>query len=109
MTDLSEFPITKRWPAQHPDRIQLYSLNTPNGVKVSISLEELDLPYEPHLVDFSKADQKTAVENLPVRVPPTSKALHFELKGYCPVTLFDGNQRYVFIVFITSFNLNKVT
>ena len=36
MTDLSSFPITKKWPAQHPDRLQLYSLNTPNGVKASI-------------------------------------------------------------------------
>lgn len=54
MTDLSAFPITRRWPAQHPDRLQLYSLNTPNGVKVSILLEELGLPYEPHLVDITK-------------------------------------------------------
>ena len=53
MTDLSAFPITARWPAQHPDRIQLYSLNTPNGVKVSIMLEETGLPYEPHLVDIT--------------------------------------------------------
>ncbi|PZQ53472.1 MAG: glutathione S-transferase [Phenylobacterium zucineum] len=59
MTDLSSFPITQRWPAQHPDRLQLYSLPTPNGVKVSIMLEEIGLPYEPHLVDFSKDDQKT--------------------------------------------------
>ena len=56
---LSAFPITSRWPAQHPDRLQLYSLNTPNGVKVSIMLEEIELPYEPHLVDFGKDDQKT--------------------------------------------------
>jgi GST-like protein len=54
MTDLSAFPITKRWPAQHPDRIQLYSLPTPNGVKVSIALEELGLPHEPHLIDIGK-------------------------------------------------------
>jgi GST-like protein len=54
MTDLSAFPITGRWPAQHPDRLQLYSLNTPNGVKVSIMLEEIGLPYEPHLVDITK-------------------------------------------------------
>jgi GST-like protein len=60
MPDLSAFPITKRWPAQHPDRLQLYSLPTPNGVKVSIMLEETGLPYEPHLVDFNKDDQKTA-------------------------------------------------
>jgi GSH-dependent disulfide-bond oxidoreductase len=60
MTDLSTFPITKRWPARHPDRLQLYSLPTPNGVKVSIMLEEIGLPYEVHLVDFNKDDQKTA-------------------------------------------------
>jgi len=54
MADLSAFPITKRWPASHPDRIQLYSLPTPNGVKVSIALEELELPYEPHLIDIGK-------------------------------------------------------
>jgi GST-like protein len=57
MTDLSAFPITKKWPAQHPDRIQLYSLPTPNGVKVSIMLEETGLPYEPHLVSFQTHDQ----------------------------------------------------
>ena len=59
MSALSAFPITKRWPAQHPDRLQLYSLPTPNGVKVSIMLEEIGLPYEVHLVDFNKDDQKT--------------------------------------------------
>jgi GSH-dependent disulfide-bond oxidoreductase len=59
MPDLSAFAITKRWPAQHPDRLQLYSLPTPNGVKVSIMLEEIGLPYEVHLVDFGKDDQKT--------------------------------------------------
>lgn len=52
--DLSSFPITKRWPAQHPDRLQLYSYPTPNGVKVSIALEEIGLPYEAHLVDITK-------------------------------------------------------
>jgi GSH-dependent disulfide-bond oxidoreductase len=57
--DLSAFPITQRWPAQHPDRIQLYSLPTPNGVKVSIMLEETGLPYEPHLVSFDTQDQLT--------------------------------------------------
>ena len=54
---LKDFPVTKKWPPQHPDRIQLYSLPTPNGVKVSIALEELELPYEPHLVSFEKNDQ----------------------------------------------------
>ena len=59
MSDLSAFPITKRWPARHPDRLQLYSLPTPNGVKISIALEETGLPYEAHLVDFDTNDQMT--------------------------------------------------
>src|SRR5688572_33128300 len=57
MTTLADFPITKKWPPRHPDRIQLYSLPTPNGVKVSIALEETGLPYEPHLVSFDSNDQ----------------------------------------------------
>ena len=59
MSDLDAFPITKRFPPQHPDRLQLYSLPTPNGVKVSIMLEEIGLPYEVHRIDFAKGDQKT--------------------------------------------------
>jgi len=59
MNDLSAFPITRKWPARHPDRIQLYSLPTPNGVKVSILLEETGLPYEVHKVDFGSNDQMT--------------------------------------------------
>ena len=57
MTDLSAFPITRKWPAQDPGRLQLYSLPTPNGVKVSVMLEETGLPYEPHLVSFESNDQ----------------------------------------------------
>ena len=60
MTDLSVFPVTKKWPARHPEWLQLYSLPTPNGVKVSIMLEETGLPYEPHLVDFDSHDQGSA-------------------------------------------------
>lgn len=59
LTDLSDFPITRRWPARHPQRLQLYTLGTPNGVKVSIALEELGLPYEAHRVDFGAQDQLT--------------------------------------------------
>ncbi|MHA6129632.1 glutathione binding-like protein [Pseudomonas fluorescens group sp. PF-1] len=57
MTDLSAFPITQKWPARYPEWIQLYSLPTPNGVKVSIMLEEIGLPYEPHRVGFDTNDQ----------------------------------------------------
>jgi GST-like protein len=59
MSDLSAFPITARWPAQHPDRLQLYSLPTPNGVKVSIMLEEIGLPYEPHTVNIGQNETFT--------------------------------------------------
>jgi GST-like protein len=57
MTDLARFASTQKWPAQHPERLQLYSLPTPNGVKVSILLEEIGLPYEAHLVSFETQDQ----------------------------------------------------
>jgi GST-like protein len=57
VTDLSAFPITRKWPARHPEHLQLYSLPTPNGVKVSIMLEEIGLPYEPHLVSFDRGEQ----------------------------------------------------
>lgn len=59
MTDLSAFPITRRWPATHPDRIQLYSLPTPNGVKASIMLEETGLPYEPHTINIGQNETWT--------------------------------------------------
>lgn len=60
---ITAFPITARWPARYPDRIQIYSLPTPNGVlngvKVSIMLQETGLPYEAHLVYSAKDDQKS--------------------------------------------------
>jgi GST-like protein len=59
VADLSTFPITRKWPAKYPDRIQLYSLTTPNGVKASIMLEETGLPYEAHLVRFESGDQRS--------------------------------------------------
>ncbi len=59
MTTLSDFPITTRWPAADPTILQLYSLPTPNGVKVSIMLEEVGLPYEPHLIDIMKNETWT--------------------------------------------------
>src|SRR6185503_9524306 len=70
MADLSQFPITRRWPATRPDAIQLYSLPTPNGVKASIMLEETGLPYEPHLIDILKGEN-----NLPefVTLNPNAK------------------------------------
>ena len=59
MNTLNDFPITRKWPAKHPEWLQLYSLPTPNGVKVSILLEEIGLPYEAHWVSFDTNDQLT--------------------------------------------------
>lgn len=60
MSDLSGFPITKRWPPQRPEVLQLYSIPSPNGVKVSIMLEETGLPYEAHRIDIGKGESRTA-------------------------------------------------
>ena len=57
MNDITSFAVTRKWAPRHPERLQLYSLPTPNGVKVSIMLEETGLPYEPHRVDFDKKEQ----------------------------------------------------
>jgi GST-like protein len=57
MTALADFPITRRWAPRNADAIQLYSLPTPNGVKVSIMLEECGLPYDAHLISFDTNDQ----------------------------------------------------
>ena len=59
MTTIADHPISKRWPARHPERIQLYSFPTPNGVKVAIALEEMGLPYEAHLVGLGDEDVKS--------------------------------------------------
>jgi GST-like protein len=97
MTHLSDFPITKKWPAAHPERIQLYSLPTPNGVKVSIMLEECGLPYEPHLVSFEKNDQ-TSPEFLSLN--PNNKIpaiLDPQGPGGRPLALFESGAILVYL------------
>ncbi len=59
MLDEIQFPIMTKWSPQFPERIQLYSFPTPNGVKVSIALEEIGLPYEAHKVTLADADVKS--------------------------------------------------
>lgn len=49
--------VHQRWPARHPERLQLYSMNTPNGIKVALALEEMRLPYEAHTVNILEGDQ----------------------------------------------------
>ena len=97
MTDLSAFPITKKWPAKAPDRLQLYSLNTPNGVKASIALEETGLPYEPHLVRFDQNDQTSAAflslnpnNKIPAIIDPNGP-------GGKPLALFESGAILVYL------------
>lgn len=97
MTDLSAFPITQRWTPQHPDRIQLYSLPTPNGVKVSIMLEETGLPYEPHLVDFGTDDQHSPAF---LSLNPNGKIpaiLDPDGPGGAPIGLFESGAILIYL------------
>ncbi len=97
MADLSAFPITRRWPARNPDVLQLYSLNTPNGVKVSIMLEETGLPYEAHLVDIMK-DQSWTPEFLSLN--PNGKIpaiLDPDGPGGKPLALFESGAILVYL------------
>ncbi len=97
MTTLNDFPITRKWPAQHPDRIQLYSLPTPNGVKVSIMLEETGLPYEAHTVSFEKNDQ-TSPEFLSLN--PNNKIpaiLDPDGPGGNPLALFESGAILIYL------------
>ena len=97
LSALSAFPITKKWPALHPERIQLYSLPTPNGVKVSIMLEETGLPYEPHLVSFETNDQMSpefislsANNKIPAILDPNGP-------GGKPLALFESGAILVYL------------
>ncbi len=97
MIDLSAFPITRKWPAQHPDRLQLYSLPTPNGVKVTIALEETRLPYEAHLVSFETNDQ-TSPEFL--SLSPNNKIpaiLDPDGPGGKPLALFESGAILIYL------------
>lgn len=97
MTDLSTFPITSRWPATRPDAIQLYSFPTPNGVKVSIALEEMGLPYEAHTVTLADADVKSAAflslnpnNKIPAILDPNGP-------DGAPVTLFESGAILIYL------------
>jgi GST-like protein len=97
MTSLADFLVTRKWPARHPDRIQLYSLPTPNGVKASIALEELELPYEPHLVSFETHDQMSPEflslnpnNKIPAIIDPNGP-------GGAPLALFESGAILVYL------------
>ncbi len=97
MTDLSAYLVTHKWPAQHPERLQLYSLPTPNGVKVAIMLEECGLPYEPHRVAFDKQDQMTPEF---LSVSPNNKIpaiLDPDGPGSKPLALFESGAILIYL------------
>ena len=95
--DLSAFAITQKWPARHPERLQLYSLPTPNGVKVSVMLEETGLPYEPHTVNFDTDDQNSPAflslnpnNKIPAILDPNGP-------GGAPLALFESGAILVYL------------
>jgi GST-like protein len=97
MSDLAAFPITRKWPAQHPERLQLYSLPTPNGVKVAIMLEETGLPYEAHAVRFDRNEQ-TSPEFLSAN--PNNKIpviLDPQGPGGQPLVLFESGAILIYL------------
>jgi GST-like protein len=105
MSNSSSQPVNRKWPAQYPDRIQLYSLPTPNGVKVSIMLEETGLPYEPHLVRFDTNDQMSPEflslnpnNKIPVIVDPNGpdgKPLTLFESGAILLYLADKSRKFI--------------
>ncbi len=88
---MSDLWFPERWPAQHPERIQLYSLATPNGMKLGIMLEESELPYEAHLInimkdeqfdeDFKKINPNSKIPALIDPNGPDGKPIHFMESG----------------------------
>ena len=98
MSDLSAFPITKRWPAAHPDRLQLYSVPTPNGVKVAIMLEEVGLPYEPHFIPLGEPEGTQSDEfrslnpngKIPAIIDPAGP-------GGSPIGLFESGAILIYL------------
>ncbi|MES2665798.1 MAG: glutathione S-transferase N-terminal domain-containing protein [Pseudomonadota bacterium] len=97
MTTLADFPITTRWPPRNPLSVQLYSLPTPNGVKVSIALEELGLAYDAHLVDFATNDQMSPAflslnpnNKIPAIIDPVGP-------GGAPVALFESGAILIYL------------
>lgn len=97
MTEFSHFPITKRWPPRNPDAIQLYSLTTPNGVKASIALEEMGLPYDAHLVNFATNDQMSDAflslnpnNKIPAIIDPNGP-------GGTPLALFESGAILIYL------------
>ena len=97
MSLLASFPITQRWPPQNPESIQLYSLSTPNGVKISIALEEMGLAYDPHLVDFSTSDQLSPAflslnpnNKIPAIIDPSGP-------GGVPLALFESGAILIYL------------
>jgi GSH-dependent disulfide-bond oxidoreductase len=97
MADLQIFPVSHRWPAKHPDRLQLYSFPTPNGVKISIALEEIGLPYEAHLIDITKNETRSDEF---LKLNPNGKSpaiIDPDGPGNKPIALFESGAILVYL------------
>lgn len=97
MRSLADFPITRRWPARDPSVLQFYSFPTPNGVKVSIMLEEIGLPYEAHAVKTGEGETHTPEflslnpnNKIPAIIDPDGP-------GGAPIGLFESGAILVYL------------
>lgn len=96
---LSDFPVTRRWPPRHPDRLQYYGLPTPNGQKVSVMLEELGLPYDAHRVDISDAASDQFTPEF-LSIAPNNKIpaiLDPDGPGGAPIGLFETGAILIYL------------
>ena len=62
--------------------IDLYTWSTPNGRKISIMLEEIDLPYTVHTIDIGK-DEQFAPEFLAISPNNKIPAIVMESRFRC--------------------------
>ena len=61
--------------------IQLYSLGSPNGIKIPVALEEMGLEYDVHTVDILKGEQHNAEFK---QINPNAKIPAIVDLEYCP-------------------------
>jgi GST-like protein len=87
----SQFTIADR------SKIQLFSLNTPNGIKVAVGLEELQIPYEAHVVHIGKGEQFTDAYK---SISPNSKIpaiVDFDGPGGKPFSLMESGAILIYL------------
>ena len=89
--------------------IQLYAFDTPNGRKISVALEEMELAYDVHVVDITKGEQHDAAflkispnNRIPAIVDP-------DRPGGEPISVFESGAILIYLAEKTGQFLPKET